>query len=234
MKKKILLLGIILVAILTITGCGKEEKIAINEDGAKFKEEYESLNGKVNSGGKEHRTLTIAEDNPFIYITPEKLLEKMDNKESFYVYFGSKFCPWCRAVIETATMVAKKKKIDKIYYIDIWDDETNEVLRDKYIINDNNELEQVIQGTKSYYEILKRFDSLLDNYTLTDKKGNQVQVEEKRIFAPTFIFIEKGNAKRLVSGIPDMLKNPREELSEEVLKTEENTFNDFFDEDCRC
>ncbi len=229
MKKKFLLLGMILVAILTITGCRKEEKVIINKDGAGFKEEYESLNGKVNSGGKKYRTLTITKDNPFIYITPEKLLEKMNNKESFYVYFGSKFCPWCRAVIETATKVVKKKELDKIYYIDIWDDKANEILRDKYIINDNNELEQVIQGTKSYYEILKRFDSLLDDYTLTDKKGNQVQVEEKRIFAPNFIFIENGNARRLVSGIPDMLKNPHEELSEEVLKVEENIFNEFFE-----
>lgn len=222
----------ILVAILTITGCRKEEKVIINKDGAGFKEEYESLNGKVNSGGKKYRTLTITKDNPFIYITPEKLLEKMNNKESFYVYFGSKFCPWCRAVIETATKVVKKKELDKIYYIDIWDDKANEILRDKYIINDNNELEQVIQGTKSYYEILKRFDSLLDDYTLTDKKGNQVQVEEKRIFAPNFIFIENGNARRLVSGIPDMLKNPHEELSEEVLKVEENIFNEFFEQNC--
>ena len=32
-----------------------------------FKKDYESLNGKVNKAGKEHRSLDIAKDNPFIF-----------------------------------------------------------------------------------------------------------------------------------------------------------------------
>ena len=55
--KKVLL--IILVCLLILTGCKKDNKYALE-----FKEEYESLNGLLNKNGKEHRTITINEDNP--------------------------------------------------------------------------------------------------------------------------------------------------------------------------
>ena len=34
------------------------------------KQEYEALNGQTNTSGKEHRTVTIPEDNPFVLISP--------------------------------------------------------------------------------------------------------------------------------------------------------------------
>ena len=37
---------------------------------------------------------------------------------------------------EKSIEVAKEKNIEKIYYIDIWDDDGNEILRDKYILHD--------------------------------------------------------------------------------------------------
>ena len=231
MKNKILVFSFIVIMIFTITACGKQEPN--NEDAIKFKEEYESLN-EVSRNNKVYRSISIDENNPFIYITAEELLKKIDNEETFYVYFGSKFCPWCRSVIEKAIEVAKKKGVSKIYYIDICDDEGNEILRDKYIIDSNNELKQSINGTDDYYEILNRFDSILSDYTLVDKNGNKIDVGEKRIFAPNFVYVKNGNAEVLVDGISDKQENSNEELTNEILEDETEIFSGFFEEDCGC
>lgn len=231
MKNKILVFGFIVIMIFTMTACGNEEPK--NEDAIKFKEEYESLN-EVSRNNKVYRSISIDQNNPFIYITAEELLEKMDNEETFYVYFGSKFCPWCRSVIEKAIEVANEKGVSKIYYIDIWDDEGNEILRDKYVIDSNNELKQSIKGTDAYYEILNRFDSILSDYTLVDNNENKIDVGEKRIFAPNFVYVKNGNAEVLVEGISDKQENSSEELTNEILEDETEIFSDFFEEDCGC
>lgn len=225
MKNKILLLGFILLISLTITACDKESK---NSDAMKFKEEYESINGTLNSSDKEHRTLSIAEDNPFIYATAEEIVSKIENGDTFYVYFGSAYCPWCRSVIEEFISVANDNKIDTVYYVDIWDGDHVEILRDKYELNDEGIPELVSEGDKNYKEILKYFDNVLEEYTLTDKDGNQVSVGEKRIFAPNFIYVENGESKTLVSGISDKQNDSREELTDEILEDERKIFNNFF------
>ena len=71
MKNKIMIVSLMLIMLFTLTACVKEER---NEDAIKFKEEYESLNGKTNSNGKEYRSISIDEDNPFVYITAEELI----------------------------------------------------------------------------------------------------------------------------------------------------------------
>lgn len=54
MKNKILLVGLFLIMIFNLTACKSESKNAEvkNEDGIKFKEEYESLNGKIGGDSK--------------------------------------------------------------------------------------------------------------------------------------------------------------------------------------
>lgn len=227
MKNKILIFSFMLIAIFTLSACGKEETKP--DDATRFKEEYESLN-EVSQNGITYRSVSIDEDNPFIYITAEDLLDKMDEEEAFYVYFGSKLCPWCRSVIEKAIEVAKEKNISKIYYIDIWDEEGNEILRDKYILDSNNQPKQTIKGTDAYYELLKRFDDILNNYTLIDEEGNTIEVGEKRIYAPNFVYIKNGIAKDLVEGMSDKQEGYNSELTDEILADEETIFRNFFEE----
>lgn len=226
MKNKVIIISFIIIMIFTLTGCGKVDKE--NKDAIKFKEDYESLNGLTNDKDKEYRNILIEEDNPFKYIDEEELIKKIDNKESFYVYFGSKFCPWCRSVIEKAIQVANDNGVSTIYYIDIWDDERNEILRDKYEIDENNELKQTIKGTDGYYELLNRFDEFLPNYELKDQNGNNIDVGEKRIYAPSFIYVKEGEARSLVDGISSKQNGAYDELSDEVLTEEEEIFNEFF------
>lgn len=225
MKKKIILtLVITMVPVLLITSCSSK---ADKEAALAFKEEYESINGEVNSKGKEHRSVTIPEDNPFEKVEASKIVEMIENEETFYVYFGDKLCPWCRSVIEKACDVAKDNKIKKIYYVNIWDDDGNEISRDKYQLVDG-EVSQLIEGSDDYYKLLEYFDELLNDYTLTDDEGNKVEVGEKRIFAPNFVYVKKGKPVKLVEGISDKQTDSREELTDEMLKDEEEQFNELF------
>lgn len=218
MKKKILL---ILLGILLLTACVKDNKKALE-----FKEEYESLNGVVNKNGKEYRTITIDEDNPYIKTTPEEIVKMINNKETFFLYVGDSLCPWCRSVLEKSIEVAKKYNVKKIYYIEIWDDEGNEILRDKYELKPI--LTKTIEETDSYKFLLEKFDSVLSEYTLTDTEGHKITTEEKRIYAPNYFYIKNGEVVKMVEGISEKQTDSREKLTDEILKDEEEQFMSLF------
>lgn len=231
MKKKIILVLILTASIFTLCGCTKKEENkkeeVKNEAALAFKESYESLNGLENSNGKVHRTVSISDDNPFEEITAKEALEKIEKGETFYIYFGDKLCPWCRSVIEKSIEVAKKNNIDKIYYVAIWDDDGNEILRDKYELK-KDKPKKVSDGTEEYSKLLEVLDNVLSDYTLTNSKDKKVKVGEKRIYAPNFIYIKNGKAVKLTEGISDKQKDAREELTEEILADEEKLFEEFF------
>ena len=222
MKKSIIIIMLTLL-VIGLSGCNKN----INKEALAFKEEYESINGKTNSSGKVHRILSIDKNNPYEKVSQEEIVNKLNNNETFYLYIGDPLCPWCRSVLEKSIEVAKLNKINKIYYIDIWDDEGNEILRDKYELVDG-EPKKTIDGSNNYEILLEKFDSVLSEYTLTNDAGEKISVGEKRIYAPNFIYIKNGKAIKLTEGISDKQTDSREELTEDILKDEEELFNDFF------
>lgn len=226
MKKKLFIL-LLLVGLVGITGCTKTEEEEKKTAAIQFKEDYEAINGTENKNGKIHRTITIPEDNPYEEITPAELVKKIDNDETFYVYFGSRLCPWCRSVIEKATEVAKANDISKIYYIDIWDDEGAEILRSKYELK-NSKATKIIDGTEEYYRFLEVFDSVLSEYTLTNDKGKTISTGEKRIYAPSFFYVKDGSVVKFTEGISEAQTGARYELTEEILNDEEAQFKEFF------
>ena len=221
MKKKLLL--IVAVLAVTLTACSK--------DAVSFKKDYEALNGKTNANGKVHRTITIPKKNPIVLSDAKEIVKKIEDGETFYVYFGSTLCPWCRSVIEKALEIAKENGIKKIYYVDIWDSEGNEILRDKYTLDENNKPVKTVDGKEEYYKLLTYFDSLLGDYTykLNDKT---ISYGEKRIFAPTFVYVEKGKAIRMTTGISSLQTDSRGELTEEILADEETKFDELFQSTC--
>lgn len=206
--------------ILLCVGC-------TNKDAINFKREYESLNGIVNKNGKAHRTVSIPKDNPYEKVDAKTILEKMEKKESFYVYFGDKLCPWCRSVIEKSIEIAKKNKVSKIYYVAIWNDDGEEIIRDKYAL-ENGELKKLFEGTKEYQTLIDVFNELLSDYTLTNETGEKISVGEKRIYAPNFIYVEDGIPKSLITGISEKQTDSREELTNEILMDEQEQFETFF------
>lgn len=215
--KKILAVFLVLMC-LVLTGC---EKV-----GKEFKDNYENLNGQKTSYGTEYRTVNIDENNKIVFSTPKEVLNMINNGETFYLYVGDKMCPWCRSVIEKAIEVSLNKGVDKIYYLNIWDDEHNEILRDKYEVKDG-ELVKTVPGAEEYKDFLVKFDNLLKDYKVTvDEK--EYDTLEKRIYAPNFFYIEKGEAVRMVTGISSLQTQSNQELTKEILEDEEKIFNEFF------
>ena len=217
-----------IISIFTLTACSKKDSVI-------FKNDYESLNGKSNSNGNAYREVSIPKSNPIIISSAQEIVKMIEDEETFYVYFGSKLCPWCRSVIEEAIEVANNNGIDKIYYVDIWDDLGNEILRDKYVLDESNKPLKTQEGTEEYSKLLTYLDDVLEEYTYT-LNDNKLSFGEKRIFATTFIYIAKGKATRMTTGISEFQTGARDELTKEILADEEKQFDDFFinvcDESC--
>ena len=222
MKKKVLLLILLVLAVVGVTGCKKQ-----NEDALKFKEEYESFNNQKNDYF-EYRALSIDEKNPFVFATDEDIVEMFENEDDFIVYFGDPQCPWCRSVVEQAIKSAKENNIKKIYYVRFWKGFHEELIRDVYKLDENNEPVLDQEGSKAYTKLLEYLDGVLNEYTLKDAEGNTISTNEKRIFLPNFVAVQGGQAKELVQGISDKQTEYNGELTEEIIKDEQKIFNDFF------
>jgi 23S rRNA pseudouridine955/2504/2580 synthase len=80
---------------------------------------------------------------------------KIENKETFVVYFGFSDCPWCRSVVEELIHVAKDLNVEKLYYAEV-------------------------VGTPEKHKVLKGYleknkeDSLVKIYT--NKKSNAAEI----------------------------------------------------------
>lgn len=188
---------LVILFIFIITGCK-------NQDGILFKEEYESLNSDSS-----YRTLSIPDDNPFVYISDTELVKKIENKEDMVVYFGFNKCPWCRSVIETLIEVSEDLNIDKIYYLDILD------IRDTKEIKEGN-VETIKEGSSSYYKLIELLEDNLDDYIIDSTNAG------KRIYAPNILVIKDKKVQGIETGISDLLKNPNDELTDDIKKDSYN------------
>lgn len=222
--KKINKIIILLIPVFLLTACA-------SKDSLKFKKTYESLNGKK-IYGKTTRNVTIPKNNPIEITTIDKINEKVDNKETFYVYFGFESCPWCRSVIEKMLEIAKKQNIKKIYYVDVrpGEDSAETDIRDEYAKDKNEKIYLERKGTKAYHEFQKKFKNVLKDYKHGDIESlDKTEYEgEKRLGAPNYIYVEKGTPKKLVTGISEKQKDGFQKLTKNILKDEEKTFKEFF------
>lgn len=211
MKKIIGLILVLVIGGLLMTGC-----VDKNSDAYKFKEEYESINNKDNGHGNKYRSLSIPEDNPFVYANCKDIVEKIKNKETFVVYFGFKECPWCRSILTELINVAKDKEVEKIYYVDIKD------VRDvkEYV---DGEIKTTKKGDKYYMELIELLDKVLDDYTITNG-DEELSAGEKRIYAPNVIAIGNGEPIQMETGISEELKDPYSKLTKKIKKYAYNKF----------
>ena len=217
--KKIVSVLLVLVAIISITGCTISSTLT---DADRFKEEYEKENGKKSKSGKENRKVSIPDDNPFVYTTAEELSKKIDKDETFIVYFGFSTCPWCRSVIEELINCAKDNEVDKIYYVDIKD------IRDEKELDEDGNIVTKKEGTKGYNELLEKLDNVLSDYTTENEDNEKVSLEEKRIYAPNVVAVVNGEATKLEDGISSKLDDPYKKLTKSMRKETYNKFKCIF------
>lgn len=217
--KKILIISLACVLAFTTTACSLFKKT----DAVKFKEEYESLNGvKSKKTGKINRSVNISKDNVFVYKKASDIVDAINNKETFAVYFGFSECPWCRSVISTLSEVATDIGIDEIYYVDVSD------IRDELEVK-NGKVVTKKEGDKSYMELLKLLDNVLDDYTLTDDSDKEISTSEKRIYAPNVVSVVAGKAIKKDTGISDKQTNPYMKLTAKMKKETYNKFKCVLD-----
>ena len=230
MKKKVVI-GILIVLIICLgiflivkTNSNKN----IREDSIKFKEDYESYNGKSNQNDKKYRVVNINKDNPFVYKTEDEIVSMINNKETFAVYFGFNTCPWCRSVIEELIKVSKDLSIDTIYYVNVRPNGVD--IRDTITVNEDGTYERTKEGTTGYNKLLELLSNVLSDYNLTDKDGNKVDVNEKRIYAPNVVSIVNGKAIKLETGIASNQSDAYMELTDEMKKETYSKFESVLKE----
>lgn len=188
-----------------------EQEVPQITDAIKFKNEYEALNNTIREkDGKTIRSIELPSNNPFIYKEPQDIINMINNKETFMVYFGFTDCPWCRSILPTLSKVATDNNISKIYYVDVKD------IRDTFELDSKNKPVRTKEGTKEYYELLTLLDNVLADYTLTTSKNKKVSTKEKRIFAPNVVAVINGEAKELTSGISPLQTDGYMELTDEM------------------
>ena len=185
-KKRIL--TVILLALIIILGAVKvylkKDKVNNNDnktitDAVKFKNEYESLNGKVASGDYKYPTVTLTDTNPFVYESSKKIIETLKSGTGI-IYLGFPKCPWCRNAVNVLSYL----NVDKIMYLDMTDE------RDTYELVDGA-LKKTKDGSKEYYEMLNILDDILSDYEIEDD-GKTYSVGEKRIYVPLVIGVKDG------------------------------------------
>lgn len=242
--KKILVL--MLMILLVLTGCtnkpsneGENKRCDDSEscditdlnpsDASKeFKEKYEALNG---IDTKKYREIEIPENDIFVEINTDQLKELLDKPDwTGILLVSDPKCPWCRSVMPYAVQAAIDNKVDKIYAISIWDDEGNEVWRDKWKLTDGK-VEKIVDGHPTYYQLMEKDESnQLSEYTFSDENKETVSTGEKRIYAPNFIRIENGKIISVITGISEYQTDSRQEISKVIENDMVEILNNWFGE----
>ena len=216
MKKVFIVFLVLLTVSGLLTGCTEEEK----EDNMRFKEEYESLNGQVSDSDKAYRVIEIPENNPFVYTTCEELVERINNGETFIVYFGANWCPWCRSTLPYFVEGCLNLNIKKVYYVDVRKDyKLKNEIRDVYSYDDNDKIYLSHEGTKGYHDFCALCDSILEEYNSNGVTLDGTEFEgAKRIDAPSFIMIVDGKPFKLIDGLSSRQYDPDMELNSLIIR----------------
>ncbi|MBO5138159.1 MAG: hypothetical protein J6B89_00765 [Bacilli bacterium] len=217
--KKVYMTIMMILFVFSATACSTN-----SDDALKFKDEYESMNGVVNEKtGKKTRSISIPNDNPIVYKSADDIVDAIENKETFVVYFGFSTCPWCRSVIEEFMDVLSNVKIKNVYYVDVKE------IRDILSLDDSNNVVIDSKGSDGYYRLLKSLNSVLDDYKLYDRDNNVVLAGEKRIYAPNIIYVKKGKIIGMTDGVSDKQTDGYMDLTDEMRRDSYNIFKELLD-----
>jgi len=187
-------------------------------DSIKFKKEYEELN---ENGIK----LEIDENNPIEYADYDKLLEIIENGTGI-IYLGFPRCPWCRNALPVLFDAAKENEVDTIYYMNILNERDSFVVEDEKLVYAVDEDGNEKKGTEGYHKLLKALDEYLTEYTVSFE-GKTYKTGEKRIYAPTVIFVRDGKVLGIHVSTVVSQENPKEPLTDEQYDELYKIYEDY-------
>lgn len=212
MKKNIVII-ISIIIVITIMSLvlvfmkTDEPKINYTEDEIKFKTDYEILNGTELAQDYVLKTIDIDSDNNVKYINDNDIIDKL-TKGTNIIYFGWEDCNWCRSVVPTLIETLKENEIDTLYYYNFKD------LRTSY----ENKTDE--NKSKIYEDIL----SIIGNDITSVFNEESNRSGEKKILAPTVVFIKDGNYVGLHVKSVDSHLNSTDELTDKQIKELKNIY----------
>lgn len=217
MKKQNILFIVlpILCAIAAVLAVIFARKESLNQDALKFKQEYESLNGTVAFGDIKYNKLNISENNPIQYSDYNEVIDVIE-KGSGIIYLGFPGCPWCRSALPVLLNVAKDNDINKIYYINIKDDRDSFVVEDGELVYQLDDEGNEKKGVKGYFDLMEALDEHLTEYVVS-YKDKEYKTGEKRIYAPTVVFVRDGRVLGLHVSTVDSHKSGFDKMTEEQV-----------------
>ena len=175
-------------------------------DAIKFVKEYEELNEKEG-----YIKLNIDKNNPIKYADYDELLEVIENGTGI-IYLGFPECPWCRNALPVLFDAAKDNDVDLIYYMNILNERDAYTVEDGEVVFAKDEDGNDKNGTEGYFDLLEALDKHLDDYVITHE-NKEYEVGEKRIYAPSVIFVRDGKVLGIHVSTVDSQKDPRKELT---------------------
>lgn len=223
-KEKIFLILVPIFAAIAIT-IGYLQVANIENDAIKFKMEYENYNAKETRYGQTYQTLEISKKNKIKYSNYEEIINII-NKGTGIIYLGFPECPWCRTAIPVLFDVVEDNSIDTIYYLNIKNDRDSYVVEEgkvQYALDENG---NEIKGSEGYKSLLEELDEYLDDYTIT-VDGKTYEVGEKRIYAPSVIFVKDGNVLGIQVSTVSGQKSGFDKLTEEQYEELYNIYEDY-------
>ena len=190
-----------------------EQNINFTEDEIKFNEEYESKNGIELAENYILKTIDIDSDNNVKYVNDDEIINLLTEGTNV-IYFGWSDCNWCRSVLPTLVKVVKENNIDTLYYYDF------KKLRTAYE-NDND--------TKKV-EIYENILDIIGEDITSVFAEESLKSGEKKILAPTVVFIRDGKYIGLHFKSVDSQVNSTDELDEMQIKELRNKYQTLIDQ----
>lgn len=232
-EKKILLflapiLCLILLILSFVTFINK------GNDSLKFKQEYESLNGKTSFLNNKYSKLNISVNNPIKYSNYDEIINLIKSGTGI-IYLGFPECPWCRSALPVLLDVSKNNNVETIYYLNIKNERDSYIVEDDKVIYAIDDDGKEIKGTNGYFELLKVLDEYLSEYVI-ELDGKLYEVGEKRLYAPSVIFVKNGYVTHIqVSTVEthiDPYKTLTSEQYSELYSIYENEILNIYNNTC--
>lgn len=216
MKKNIIIIVSLIVVIGVLIGVlffikTDDVNNLYTKDEINFKDEYEKLNGYAVNEDYVLKSIDIEIDNNVKYVSDNEIIDLMKNGTNI-IYFGWADCNWCRTLIPILLEVLKENKIDTLYYYDF------KSLRTSYENKDE-------EKSKIYEEII----NIIGDDILTTFDENSARSGEKKILAPTVVFVKNSNYVGLHFKTVSSQEKSTDDLNKEQIQELKNKLQEKID-----